>query len=197
MSKNLPPPHEDMRIRRTKKLIWEALLTLLEAYPFASIQVKAICEQAMVHRATFYSHFTDKYALLDYGIQEAIQTVVQEVPWNVSAEGRVTLLCSILEYMRTHQRLFSLLLLNTSTESFSKVLLHCFVMNFEEELVRPENAMKHQAIPPSVLTQFYAGAVLQVLTWWVEQEMRVPTKDLANYLQQLLQPLSEPETRES
>ena len=191
MSKNSPPLQQDMRIRRTKKLIWEALLTLLETHSLTSIQVKAICEQAMVHRATFYSHFTDKYALLDYGIQEAIQTVVKEVPWNVSAEKRVILLESILEYMRTHPRLFSLLLLNNSTESFSMVLLHRFVANFERELAYPENAVKHHAIPAPILAQFYAGAVLQVLTWWVEQEMRVPTKDLADYLQQLLQPLSE------
>ena len=70
-----------MRIRRTKKLIWEALLTLLQDHSFASISVKAICEQAMVHRATFYSHFTDKYALLEYGTQEAIQVCLILSPW--------------------------------------------------------------------------------------------------------------------
>ena len=36
MSKNSPPTPEDRRIRRTKKLIWEALLTLLQEQTFAS-----------------------------------------------------------------------------------------------------------------------------------------------------------------
>ena len=71
MSKNSPPFQEDMHIRRTKKLIWEALLSLLEKQTFAPMSVKAICEQALVHRATFYSHFTDKYALMERSVGNA------------------------------------------------------------------------------------------------------------------------------
>src|SRR5260221_4366501 len=127
MSKNSPSTPEDRRIRRTKKLIWEALLTLLQEQTFASIQVKAICEQAMVHRATFYSHFADKYALLEYGMQDAVQTIVKDLPWNEPIKNREAFLLLMLEYMRTHQRLFSLLL----HEEFSRRLLRRLGMWFE------------------------------------------------------------------
>jgi AcrR family transcriptional regulator len=186
MSKNSPPTPEDRRIRRTKKLIWEALLTLLQEHTFASTSVRAICEQAMVHRATFYSHFTDKYALLEYGMQDAVQTIVKDLQWNEPIQKREAFLLSMLEYMRTHQRLFSLLLY----EEFSKRFLRRFVMSFEREFTRPEGPMKQMAIPPSILAQFYAGAVLHVLIWWVEQEMRLPSKELADYINRLLLPMS-------
>ena len=191
MSKNSPISQEDMRIRRTKKLIWEALLSLLEEQAFASISVKAICEQAMVHRATFYSHFTDKYTLLEYGIQEVVQTIMKDLQWNEASEMQATLHASLLEYIRTHRRLFSLLLLKNGTESFSALLLRRFVAHAEMKLARSEKSGKHMGISTTVRVQFYAGGLLQVITWWVEQEMRVPPKELAEYLQRLLLPLSE------
>lgn len=191
MSKNSPPFQEDMRLRRTKKLIWEALLSLLEKQTFASISVKAICEQAMVHRATFYSHFTDKYALLDYGMQEATRMIMKEVQWDEASDTRTMLYYSLLEYIRTNQRLFSSLLLKNSMESISVSLLHRLVVKREEELARVGKATKQTAIPRTILAQFYAGAVVQVITWWVEQGMHVPSEELASYLQQLLPPLSE------
>jgi Transcriptional regulator C-terminal region len=50
--------------------------------------------------------------------------------------------------------------------------------------------MKQIAIPTSILAQFYAGAVLRVMVWWVEQEMRLPSQELADYINRLLLPLS-------
>src|SRR5215471_1669467 len=110
MSKNSSQPSEDLRIRRTRKLIWEALLSLLQEQAFATISVRAISERAMVHRATFYTHFQDKYALLEYGIGEAFQQIVQELHWEAASEQRTAALLPILEYMKAHRELFSLLL---------------------------------------------------------------------------------------
>jgi AcrR family transcriptional regulator len=196
MSKNSSPPQEDMRIRRTKKQIWEALLSLLQEQTFAATSVSAICEQAMVHRATFYCHFADKYALLEYGMQGAVQTIVKDLQWKdlqwkdlqwkEPIQKREAFILSMLEYMRTHQRLFSLLL----HEEFATRFLRRLVSGFERGLTRPEGPMKQVAIPTSVLAQFYAGAVLHVMIWWVEQEMRMPSQELADYINRLLLPIS-------
>lgn len=61
---------EDLRVKRTHKLLSQALLSLIEHHSFNSISVKEICEEAMVHRATFYTHFNDKYDLLAYSSKE-------------------------------------------------------------------------------------------------------------------------------
>ena len=63
---------EDLRIRRTKKLLSNALFELIKKKPFDKVSVCDICDAAMVHRATFYSHFSDKYELLTYSIDEHI-----------------------------------------------------------------------------------------------------------------------------
>ncbi len=55
----------DPRIRRTRKLLQGALGTLMRSKSFGEISVQDITEAATVNRATFYDHYTDKYALLD------------------------------------------------------------------------------------------------------------------------------------
>ena len=55
----------DPRIRRTRLLLQQALGKLLEAKEFDKISVQDIAEAATVNRATFYDHYTDKFALLE------------------------------------------------------------------------------------------------------------------------------------
>jgi AcrR family transcriptional regulator len=55
----------DPRIRRTRKLLQQALTTLMRRQSFVDISVQDIAEEATVNRATFYDHYTDKFALLD------------------------------------------------------------------------------------------------------------------------------------
>jgi AcrR family transcriptional regulator len=55
----------DPRIRRTRKLLQGALGILMQGKSFDEISVQDITEAATVNRATFYDHYTDKFALLE------------------------------------------------------------------------------------------------------------------------------------
>jgi AcrR family transcriptional regulator len=55
----------DPRIRRTRKLLQGALGNLMQSKSFDEISVQDITEMATVNRATFYDHYTDKFALLE------------------------------------------------------------------------------------------------------------------------------------
>ncbi|MGN3995039.1 fatty acid efflux pump transcriptional regulator FarR, partial [Staphylococcus aureus] len=56
----------DLRVIKTKKALSSSLLQLLEQQLFQTITVNLICDNALVHRTTFYKHFYDKYDLLEY-----------------------------------------------------------------------------------------------------------------------------------
>ena len=60
----------DPRVTRTQKLIRDALRSLLSEKSFESTSVQDIAERATVNRATFYAHFTDKFALLNAIVRE-------------------------------------------------------------------------------------------------------------------------------
>jgi len=71
-------PRVDPRVARTKKLIRDALMSLLAEKSFESISVQDIAERATVNRATFYAHFPDKFALLDAITREDVGAKLSE-----------------------------------------------------------------------------------------------------------------------
>jgi AcrR family transcriptional regulator len=61
---------EDPRVKRTRKVLVHAFGELLTDKRFSAITVQDIAERAEVNRVTFYGHFSDKYAILEYWLRE-------------------------------------------------------------------------------------------------------------------------------
>jgi AcrR family transcriptional regulator len=59
------PPKIDPRIKRTRQMLFHAFTSLLGEKTFDLITVHDIAERSTLNRATFYDHFTDKFALLE------------------------------------------------------------------------------------------------------------------------------------
>jgi AcrR family transcriptional regulator len=64
----------DPRVKRTRQLLASAFEDLLNSQDFGSITVQDIAHKATVNRATFYAHFDDKFALLDWIIRDKFRT---------------------------------------------------------------------------------------------------------------------------
>jgi AcrR family transcriptional regulator len=70
----------DPRILRTRKLIMDAFIQLSMKKEFKDITIKDITTASTVNRATFYSHFIDKYDLLEKAVSESVmREIIQEV----------------------------------------------------------------------------------------------------------------------
>src|SRR6202051_427384 len=54
----------DPRIVRSRRMLMEALLRLLNKKEFEAISIQEIADEATLNRATFYLHYPDKNALL-------------------------------------------------------------------------------------------------------------------------------------
>ena len=68
----------DPRIRRTRQLLQGALRTLMQNKSFEEISVQDITDLATVNRATFYDHYTDKFALLDAMVAGGFHLLLHE-----------------------------------------------------------------------------------------------------------------------
>jgi len=68
----------DPRIRRTRQLLQGALRTRMQTKSFDEISVQDITDMATVNRATFYDHYTDKYALLDAMVAGGFHMLLHE-----------------------------------------------------------------------------------------------------------------------
>src|SRR5436309_15254652 len=103
----------DLRVRRTRKLLWEALLVEMSQHAFESITVTDICERAMVHRTTFYKHYEDKYGLLFHGIQDELNALFEAVDKHVEMEKEADnqlRLIAVFGHVLKHEDFYRLML---------------------------------------------------------------------------------------
>ena len=74
--------------RRTKQLIQESFVQILEEKSFESITVGDITKKAEINRGTFYLHYKDKFDLLDKIEQQLFEDLgnrIDELQTNYSA----------------------------------------------------------------------------------------------------------------
>jgi len=67
----------DPRMKRTRQLLQNALRSLLQEKPLDEILVQDITEAATVNRATFYDHYTDKFALFEAMIASDLHRLLE------------------------------------------------------------------------------------------------------------------------
>ena len=65
----------DVRVKLTKKMVFEAFLSILKNKPIAKITVKEICTAADINRTTFYKYYKDTYDLLEQIEDELIDNL--------------------------------------------------------------------------------------------------------------------------
>jgi AcrR family transcriptional regulator len=79
---------EDPRVKRTRKLLNQAFMDLVNEKGFQSLTVQDIADRAQVNRATFYAHFEDKFDMLDTFIRE---NFLEWLSQNEPVPGEMTL----------------------------------------------------------------------------------------------------------
>ena len=120
----------DLRVRRTKILLREALVALIEERSFDAITVGEIAKRAMVSRAAFYRYYQDKYDLVEKIFEEAMDTLQREMdlrgntvvgeytsePWMALLDREVQMertpdpLVRLFDHFATYKRLYRALL---------------------------------------------------------------------------------------
>ena len=68
----------DPRVKRTRNLILKSFGELLAEKNFENISVQDVTDKAEINRATFYKHFVDKFALLDYSINQMFMQEIEK-----------------------------------------------------------------------------------------------------------------------
>lgn len=143
----------DPRVKRTRGLILQAFSELLAEKGFESISVQDVTDKAEINRATFYKHFPDKYALLDYSISQMFLQEIEKRMLNAchySPDNLRNLILAVCEFLsnmhsecaQPHQQFESL------TEGTIKKIIFDLLSHWLEET----NSKISTEIPATVAT---------------------------------------------
>jgi len=95
----------DPRVKRTRQMFFDALRALLQEKSFEEISVHDLAERSTLNRATFYDHFTDKFALLEAMIDESFRARIfarMEASNGTCKEGLRQLILSVCDFLTEH-----------------------------------------------------------------------------------------------
>src|SRR5215472_15554726 len=102
-------PVGNLRVRRTQKLLREALIELIEERGFEALTIGEITERAMVSRAAFYRNYQDKYDLVEQIFEEAMNALLGAVG-ELGQEHPAEIWVKFFEHIAHYERLYRALL---------------------------------------------------------------------------------------
>src|SRR5579864_517155 len=102
-------PVSNLRVKRTQKLLREALIELIEERGFDALTVGELTERAMVSRAAFYRNYQDKYDLVEQIFEEAMHALLNAVG-ELGREHPSEVWVKFFEHIASYDRLYRALL---------------------------------------------------------------------------------------
>ena len=178
----------DRRVLRTREALRDALLAMMAERGWDAIDVQALCERANVGRSTFYLHYASKEALLDGGfdgLRAALREHAQHASKGASAPGEWALVRGLIAHVHQEQRVFRAMLGRRSGQFVQDRFRELLVNLVDEELSLP-NKRSWRA---DAAAHCLAGALFQLLTWWLGTNKPHSPKEIEALYVALSQPV--------
>ncbi len=170
----------DRRVKRTKKALRDALLTLLEKKKINEISVTELTNLADVNRAIFYFYYTDLLDMLQQLQNESYQAfkeIIDESSASITTmDGFIDYAERVLIYCRDNENLVKFTVKNdTNNQLYKKIqLLMLHNLPNSKEIFELDNPARYS-------TTFTLDAIVGVVIDWMEEGMKISPRDLAEF----------------
>lgn len=173
----------DRRVRRTQHALHRALIQLVQERGWDAVSVRDVCERADVGRSTFYLHFADKEELLVSGFGDLLVTMRGHA---VAAQGEpLAFTTALMEHARQYHPLLRALVGRRTGLAVQRGF-----MNVVKDLVRDDlRAGGTPSQQQEITVSYVAGALWELLHFWLEQRKPPPVAELAAAFKRLTLPV--------
>lgn len=172
---------DDRRIRRTKRLLKDALAQLMTEKELRKITVQELADRADVHRATFYSHYHDVYDLYEEYENEVVEDldgIIHNDPSHSYEEIYESMISYLLEHKDMVRMLFSDFNDNRSfMNRFAGKLEEKYISiwQYEDPGVQVTEKMRY-------LTAYQVYGNLAIISRWAKSGFRMPKDELLDLI---------------
>lgn len=174
----------DKRIRRTKKLLRQALTRLMQQKDFQSITVTDVVREADINRGTFYAHYRDVYDLRERIEAEMIADfrgmIAGLQPSEIATLQPV--LSRAVDYLEENREIVTALIKISGVEGFGKKLIGVL------EECRLEG-MPFRSVEDIYIARFVAMGVVGMLEKWITEAQPIPKHEMISLMAKVLAPL--------
>jgi len=184
MSKNVHLPlawskkKTDARVRRTRDALGDALIALMQEKPFDTITVQDVLDRAHVSRSTFYAHYSDKDDLLMSDAEEFFEALSMALSAHGDKSDRVFPVAEFFTHLADVQPFFKALVKSGRFQENMELARGHFARGIERRLAALPRGQSIPAKDLPAIAFTHAGALLSLLTWWLDRGMREPPEEM-------------------
>ena len=170
-----------MEQKPTKARLALALKGLLNRSSMDKITVGDIAEACGIGRQSFYYHFKDKYALLEWMIRQDLETCLNPCPdleqWQIYT-------LNLLEHIRRQERFYTRVV-----SGESQLFFHQYSTLLESQLLRV--LVGEDQVSPAVArrlrfaARFFSYGFAGALVQWISEGMKIPPQECILHLHQI------------
>jgi AcrR family transcriptional regulator len=181
----------DRRVQRTRQLLHDALINLILEKGYDRITVQDIIDRANVGRPTFYAHYLDKQDLLESGLQRLREELGQNLTGDDATESAEWMLLPSLALFRhtgQHYHLFRAIIGGTGIDLVVKTIDEALTAHAQALLKQLVAERGQPSVPPRVMATYLVGALLALLTWWLDHDMPYSPEQMDEIFRELTAP---------
>lgn len=174
---------DDLRVKRTEKLIFDALITCTIQKGFSAVTVGEITDKAGINRATFYRHYNDKFDLLNQYTQTVFgMLTAQNGKINNSSSHVLPIsLIKIFEHVRENALFYRVMLGKNGDPNFAEKIRIYIQKRIEHSL--PKNLIIDKRI--ELFINYSSHASFGAVLWWLENDLPYSSEEMIRILQHL------------
>ncbi|MEM7113462.1 MAG: TetR/AcrR family transcriptional regulator [Chloroflexota bacterium] len=167
------------QVLRTRRLLQEALVNLIQEQDYATLRVEDITERADVGRATFYIHYKDKDDLLKTVVDGFHEEVVARLVTQNNPHDMVGLQ-DALEHARQKPQFYQVVLAYKP----SRERIHEFIVARVTKRLLLFGVVPSEKI--NMVAHFVAGAVMGMLRWWLATDDTTSAEEASQFVQSMI-----------
>lgn len=194
----------DRRVRRTRRVIRDALVALIREKGFESITVQEIAARADVNRSTFYFHYRDKYDLLEQSNEEMLEAFKEalQVPAeraNACTFAGMASATRHFVHIAEHADYYRVMLREVGLPCFSKHMKRAIEETFYQKFDAVQTDEREAQVPREILVAYVASAHFGLIEWWLDHDLRYSASYMVEVLNRLVKfgPLHAPSLDEA
>lgn len=178
---------DDLRVVKTKKVLYKALIDLMKTKTFEEIKVSDICSMSLINRSTFYAHYEDKYDLLVEFINSLKEEFTNELGKNKNIlntkEYYLEMIRLFLDHIENKRDIYSAIMINNRNSIMMDILSS--VAN-NEVIKKMESSNVSTSVPSNIIAKFYLGGVLNLGIEWLRDSNKYTKEEIVKYLEILI-----------
>ncbi|MFZ2487803.1 MAG: TetR-like C-terminal domain-containing protein [Anaerolineae bacterium] len=172
---------------RSRRLIRQAFVELVQEKPVEKITVTDIVTRADINRGTFYAHYADTRAVIEQIENEIIAKMLEflgEFRYKNFFQNPLPLLLKISRYLQDDLEFYRILINAHGSEQFLTKLKNIFVRHMETSSDVP--APLRQAPAFLIRVHFFAGGLVNLYQVWFRADLPVSLDEIAYEVSKLM-----------